>query len=230
MSQWHEEILPDRLPASPMEIASGWIRQAVNGSTQPNPEAMVLASVDAHGRPSARVVLCRQFVEDPGYLVFFTNYQSRKGRELTGRPEAAAVFHWDLMRRQMRIEGTVVRSPDPESDNYFAGRPWQSQIGAWASRQSEPIASRSTLLERVAETAAQFGRGSAGGDSESADRPEHIPRPPYWGGFRLWIARVELWVEGAGRVHDRAEWRREIERTTGDQFQTGPWTGGRLQP
>jgi pyridoxamine 5'-phosphate oxidase len=230
MSPWHEETLPDHLPDSPMEIAAGWLRQAVEDRVQPNPEAMVLASTDALGRPSARVVLCRGFVGDPGYVVFYTNYQSRKGRELTERPEAAAVFHWDTMRRQMRIEGQVVRSPDHESDEYFASRTWQSRIGAWASRQSEPITSRPVLLDRVADTAAQFGGIPAtNGRGQSVEKAD-VPRPPYWGGFRFWIARLELWVEGAGRVHDRAEWRRDLQRTDGQEFETGPWRVQRLQP
>ena len=125
MSHWHEETLPEKLPESPMELAHRWFRAAIDGRIQPNPDAMVLATADRSGNPSARVVLCKQLVVAPGYLVFFTNYDSRKGRELTERPSAAAVFHWDTLRRQMRAEGTVVRSPDDESDEYFAQRAWQ---------------------------------------------------------------------------------------------------------
>jgi len=229
MTRWHEETLPDPLPESPMEIASAWVREAISARVQPNPEAMVLASADARGKPSARVVLCRDFVPDPGFLVFFTNYDSRKGRELTERPEAAAVFHWDTLRRQLRVEGTVVRSPDRESDEYFATRPWQSRIGAWASRQSEPLESRAALLDRVADTASRFG-----GDVVHAEVAEHeqpdVPRPPNWGGFRLWVARLELWVAGADRIHDRAAWERDLRRTEGDRFDSGPWRGQRLYP
>jgi len=230
MNNWHEETLPDPLPDSPMECAQGWFREAVDGRIQPNPQSMVLATADPRGRPSARVVLCRGFVADPGYLVFFTNYQSRKGREITGRPDVAAVFHWDRIRRQMRVEGIAVRSPDHESDEYFASRRWESRIGAWTSRQSEPIASRSILLERVADTAARFGGPDTGEDARPSQALSDVPRPPYWGGFRLWIARLELWVEGTGRIHDRAEWRRDLQRTEGDRFETGPWRSTRLQP
>jgi len=230
MTDWHEETLPDRLPDSPMDIASGWLRQAVADRVQPNPEAMVLATSDGLGRPSARVVLCRHFAADPGYVVFYTNYQSRKGRELTERSAAAAVFHWDTMRRQMRIEGMVVRSPDQESDDYFASRPWQSRVGTWASRQSEPVDSRSVLLDRVADTASRFGGDVSGNGTGTVGAQMNVPRPPYWGGFRFWIARLELWVEGAGRVHDRAEWQRDLQRTDVDRFETGPWRSRRLQP
>lgn len=229
MTHWHEETLPDPLPESPMELSSAWVQQAIAERVQPNPEAMVLASADAHGRPSARVVLCRGFVADPGFLVFFTNYDSRKGRQLTERPEAAAVFHWDTLRRQLRVEGTVVRSPDQESDEYFATRPWHSRIGAWASRQSEPLESRRALLDRVADTASQFGGGIRDAGDSDDQRPD-VPRPQFWGGFRLWISRLELWVAGADRIHDRAEWQRSLRRTEGDQFETGPWHGRRLQP
>lgn len=229
MTHWHEETLPEPLPQSPMEIASAWLQQAMAERVQPNPESMLLASANARGRPSARVVLCRGFVPDPGFLVFFTNYDSRKGRELTERPEAAAVFHWDTLRRQLRVEGIVVRSPDRESDDYFATRPWHSRIGAWASRQSEPLESRAALLDRVADTATRFGGDMVGADATDDTHPD-VPRPPNWGGFRLWIARLELWVAGADRIHDRAEWRRDLRRIEGDRFETGPWHGRRLQP
>lgn len=229
MTAWHEETLPDPLPESPMEIASAWVREAISAHVQPNPEAMVLASADARGRPSARVVLCRDFVPDPGFVVFYTNYDSRKGRELAERPEAAAVFHWDTLRRQLRVEGTVVRSPDHESDEYFATRPWHSRIGAWASRQSEPLGSRAALLDRVADTASRFGGAVVGAEVAEHEQPD-VPRPPNWGGFRLWVARLELWVAGADRIHDRAVWERDLQRTEGDRFDSGPWRGQRLQP
>lgn len=225
-----EETLPQVLPDSPMELAERWFRHAAENRVQPNPDAMVLATADHNGRPSARVVLAKRFVADPGFLVFFTNYDSRKGRQLAQRPTVAAVFHWDTLGRQMRVEGEVARSPDSESDQYFATRAWQSRIGAWASRQSEPLAGREELLEKVRETAEQFGARFRKGRFVDTGQELRIPRPPNWGGYRLWIARLELWTEGAGRVHDRAVWRRDIHRVLGDQFETGPWQSSRLQP
>jgi pyridoxamine 5'-phosphate oxidase len=229
MTGFHEELLPDPLPSSPMGLAVSWFERAATEAEQPNPEAMVLATADEEGIPSARVVLCKRLVADPGFLVFFTNYSSRKARELECRPRAAAVFHWDTLRRQMRIEGCVARSPDDESDAYFASRAWQSRIGAWASRQSRPIESRDSLLDAVAESAASFGASFAGGHFVDTGDAPAIDRPPFWGGYRLWIGSLELWTEGEGRVHDRAVWSRELART-GEGWSTGEWQGTRLQP
>lgn len=221
------ELLPEALPADPMPIVEAWLREAEARRDQPNPNAMTLATVDADGTPSARVVLCKGFAADPGYVVFYTNYQGRKGRALTGDPRAAVVFHWDHQDRQVRIEGPVVRSPASESDAYFATRPVESRIGAWASAQSEPIGSRAELLARVDETMARFGV-----TPESLRRGEgaEIPRPPNWGGWRVWARRVELWVGGPGRVHDRAGWTRELRPGGDDGFTAGAWSATRLCP
>jgi pyridoxamine 5'-phosphate oxidase len=176
---------------------------------------MALATTTTDGRPSVRIVLCKKLVADPGYAVFFTNYDSRKGGELAANPHAAAVFHWDAFGRQVRLEGRVVLSPAEESDEYFASRALDSRIGAWASLQSQPLDSRKTLLKRVAHEAARFGT--------------HVPRPPHWGGYRLWPETVELWIEGPFRVHDRARWVRTLE-PSGDAFAPGPWAAARLFP
>jgi pyridoxamine 5'-phosphate oxidase len=222
----HEELLPDPLPDDPLPMAAAWYRRAVADRVQPNPDAMVLATSDKAGRPSARVVLCKAFVANPGYLVFYTNYRSRKASDLDDRDRAAAVFHWDTLHRQLRIEGVTRRSPPAESDDYFSSRPWRSRIGAWASRQSRPLPYRSSLVERVARTAAEFGAScTTGADSE----PE-IPRPGHWGGYRLWIDRIELWVEGADRIHDRACWTRSLTAGAGHGHETGAWCGTRLEP
>ena len=122
---------------------------AQRDAAQPNPNAMVLATVDAQGAPSARVVLCKEILVERGGVVFYTNYESRKGRELAATGRAAIVFHWDHRHRQVRIEGTVERVPEATSDAYFASRPWQSRLGAWASRQSQPIASLAAMREQV---------------------------------------------------------------------------------
>jgi pyridoxamine 5'-phosphate oxidase len=222
------ETLPARLPADPMPVVAGWLAHAAAEGVQPNPDAMVLATADGAGRPSARVVLCKRCVPDPGYLVFFTNYGSRKGRELDARGDAAAVIHWDALARQIRVEGIAVRAPADESDRYFAARAVPSRVGAWASRQSQPLARRAELESATREAAARFGvRWPFEGRLPEPDEP--IPRPPFWGGYRLWARSVELWVEGAGRLHDRAAWTRRLE-PAGQGFRTGDWRATRLQP
>src|SRR5262245_27334978 len=129
-------FLPEPLPASPLAIFSDWFDTAHRRRAQPNPNAMVLATVSGKGLPAARIVLCKHWVADPGYVVFFTNYQSDKGRELLAKPYASVVFHWDALHRQVRMSGPVVRSPHDESDTYFQQRPLGNRIGAWASQQS----------------------------------------------------------------------------------------------
>lgn len=217
-----DELLPEPLPADPLPIFATWFSDARARRVQPNPDAMVLATVSDGGAPSARVVLCKRLVPDLGFVVFFTNYESRKGRELSDHPRAAAVFHWDTLHRQVRLEGPVVRSPGPESDQYFAGRAFESRIGAWASRQSEPLPARATLIEQVNAVTQQL---------ELQSRTEgEVPRPPHWGGLRLWIDSIELWAEGAGRIHDRARWQRTLTKKDEFTFSAGAWSGTRLNP
>jgi len=134
-TEW-TEILPDTLPGNPMQMVAEWLAQARADAAQPNPNAMVLATVDSVGQPSARVVLCKDIGVEAGFITFYTNYESRKGRELAENPSAAIVFHWDHRHRQVRAEGRVERLSEAENDHYFAGRPWRSQLGAWASHQS----------------------------------------------------------------------------------------------
>jgi pyridoxamine 5'-phosphate oxidase len=154
--KWHHEHLPEPLPAEPLALAASWLAEATARGTQPNPNAMVLATTNAAGQPSARVVLCKQIEPDPGYLSFYTNYHSRKGYELESNPRAAIVMHWDALRRQLRVEGRAVQVSALESDAYFAPRNWRSRLGAWASQQSEPIASRGALLRNVAKVELRF--------------------------------------------------------------------------
>jgi pyridoxamine 5'-phosphate oxidase len=208
--------LPADLPADPMPLFEDWFAHARGEASQPNPDAMVIATATPDGQPSARVVLLKRLVADPGYVVFYTNYESRKGREIVANPRVAAVVHWDAQGRQVRLEGRVVASPPAESDEYFASRALDSRIGAWASLQSEPLGSRATLLKRVAVEAARFGT--------------QVPRPPHWGGYRLWPEAVELWNEGPFRVHDRARWTRSLEADGDTGFVAGPWAATRLYP
>ena len=226
---WHREHLPDPLPAEPLELAADWLAEATRRELQPNPNAMVLATADASGRPSARVVLCKRITPRPGFLTFYTNYHSRKGRELEARAQAAVVMHWDALHRQLRIEGRVVHADTAENDAYFASRNWQSRLGAWASQQSEPIGSRAELIANVAKTALRLALPAPDGDELSRDPGLRIARPPHWGGYHLWAEAVELWVEGSARIHDRARWERTLT-PQGDGFEPGPWSVTRLQP
>jgi pyridoxamine 5'-phosphate oxidase len=160
------ETLPEPLPSNPLQIAADWLAQARADAAQPNPNAMVLATVDGRGQPSARVVLCKDIAAEAGFITFYTNYLSRKGRELEVNPCAAIVFHWDHRHRQVRAEGRVERLPPAESDAYFSSRPWQSRLGAWASRQSEPVESRAALRAAVAAAARALGIPYGGPGSE----------------------------------------------------------------
>ncbi len=217
------ETLPEPLPENPLYIAAQWLAEAGLDAAQPNPNSMVLATVDNRGHPSARVVLCKEINSQPGFILFYTNYRSRKGRELAANRRAAAVFHWDHRHRQVRVEGRVELLSDAENDAYFSTRPWQSRLGAWASEQSEPVASRHALERSVAAVARRFEIPYEGPGTPEPDRVAvEVPRPPNWGGYRLLADAVELWVEGEFRIHDRARWTRALP----DE----PWTVTRLQP
>jgi pyridoxamine 5'-phosphate oxidase len=226
----HRELLADPLPADPLDVVAGWLAAAWAARTQPNPNAMVLATASRDGRPSARVVLCKDIVPQPGFVVFYTNYLSSKGRQLEDNPRAAAVMHWDALHRQARLEGEVVVAPAADSDAYFASRAWQSRVGAWASAQSEPIASRGALLEAVGAVARRFGVPAPGTPGAEPSAHANIPRPPHWGGYRLWVDAAELWVEGEARIHDRAVWRRSLAALPDGSFRAGAWSATRLQP
>ncbi|HMA00411.1 MAG TPA: pyridoxamine 5'-phosphate oxidase [Steroidobacteraceae bacterium] len=226
--EWTES-LPDPLPGNPLQVVADWLAQARADAAQPNPNSMVLATVDSRGQPSARVVLCKDIAAEAGYLTFYTNYLSRKGRELEMNPRAAIVFHWDHRHRQVRAEGRVARLPAAESDAYFSTRPWPSRLGAWASRQSEPVDSRAAMCAAVTAAAQRLGVPYGGpGSAEPAAMTVDIPRPAAWGGYRLNVESVELWVEGVFRIHDRARWTRDSDpERSGDAMN---WSVTRLQP
>jgi pyridoxamine 5'-phosphate oxidase len=211
-----DQSLPDLLPAEPLTLAAEWLAEALRRRDQPNPDAMVLATSDTAGHPSARVVLCKEIEPTGGSVRFVSNYDSRKGRELAANPHASLVFFWDHLHRQVRIEGIIERASAEESDAYFATRGRDSQLGAHASEQSMPIGSRAALRAQLAAATARF--------------PGAVPRPAHWGVYVLWAQAVELWVEGGARVHDRARWTREIAVSCSAKPVAGPWTSTRLQP
>ena len=191
--------------ADPIQLFKRWFDDAVASGSR-LPDATTLATATKDGIPSARMVLLKQ-ADDDGF-VFFTNYNSRKARELDSNPRAALVLYWVQLDRQIRVEGEVERVSADESDEYFATRPRESQIGALASPQSEVIASREVLSKRFK-------------DYEEMFRDRHVPRPAHWGGYRLKPTRIEFWQNREGRLHDRILYERTAD---------GPWSISRLAP
>ncbi len=198
----------DEAEAAPSPFAQfdRWFKEAL-AAKLPEPNTMTLATVGDDGRPSARIVLIKA-VDDRGF-VFFTNYESRKGRDLDANPHAALLFYWIELERQVRIEGHIEKTTEEESDRYFASRPLGSRIGAWASEQSTVIDSRATLEAREKDVSARFG-----------DNP---PRPPHWGGYRLVPDSLEFWQGRPSRLHDRLLYTRDDTAPHG-------WTISRLSP
>ncbi len=210
--------------SDPLRILDRWLAQAVESGLWRNPAAMAIATAGAGGRPSVRMVLIKRVATAEGFIVFYTHYDSRKGQELESNAWAAAALYWEAFGRQARIEGPVLRSPAAESDAYFATRPLASRLNAWASRQSRPLDSMTTLERRADEKARELGVPETGTAQDAA-----VPRPPSWGGYRLWCAAVELWIEGRGRFHERIRYERELRPAQGS-LRGGPWRGQRLQP
>jgi pyridoxamine 5'-phosphate oxidase len=193
-------------PAEPWTLFREWYDLAQKH--EPNdPNAMSLATATEEGLPSVRIVLLKDI--EAGSFTFYTNRQSRKGEQLAERAEAGLCFHWKSLRRQIRAEGLVTLVTDEESDAYFKTRPRGSQIGAWASWQSQPLADRATLEQRVR-------------DAEKEYKGKDVPRPPYWGGYRVIPLTIEFWQDRQYRLHDRIQYRRHSV--------TEPWMIERLYP
>lgn len=199
----HGSLDEDQVAAEPTAQFTTWLDEALDKGL-PEPNAMTLATVGTDGRPSTRVVLIKGC--DARGIVWFSNYASRKGRELAHQPFAALQFHWVELERVVRIEGRVEKVSDEESDTYFASRPLTHRIGAWASPQSETIPGRGTIVARAAEYGLKFGLNP--------------PRPPHWGGYRLVPDYWEFWQGRASRLHDRIAYR----------LQGGQWRKVRLAP
>lgn len=189
----------------PFEIARRWLAEAE--ATEPNdPNAIALSTVDAEGLPNVRMVLLKDI--EPAAFVFYTNYESAKAGELIGAGKAAFVMHWKSLHRQVRVRGLIEKEDGEKADAYYASRSLKSRLGAWASAQSRPLASRAALMAEVARVTA--AKGTA---------PE---RPPHWGGFRITPVEIEFWADGAFRLHDRFVWRRPTP--------SDPWSVTRLNP
>ncbi len=204
--------------ADPFTLAERWLAEAEAAEPR-DPNAMALATADADGLPNVRMVLLKEIepaggrAEDPrGAFVFFTNYESAKGAELSANPQAALVLHWKSLGRQIRARGAVTRLEAEKSDAYYRSRALQSRLGAWASQQSRPLSSRGALMAEVARVAARH--------------PIDPPRPPHWGGFRITPVEIEFWADGAFRLHDREQWRWRAATADG----AAGWARRRLQP
>ena len=189
----------------PFQLARDWLAEAEKSEIN-DPNAIALSTVDSDGLPNARMVLLKEIEDDA--FVFYTNYGSKKAQELEGAGKAAFVMHWKSLRRQIRVRGTIEREDGPQADEYYHSRSLKSRLGAWASKQSQPLDSRGTLMAEVAVVTAKEGINPA--------------RPPFWGGFRIHPVEIEFWADGAFRLHDRFRWTR-----AGMQ---APWSVDRLYP
>ncbi|MEP4198201.1 MAG: pyridoxamine 5'-phosphate oxidase [Aliishimia sp.] len=177
---------------NPFELTRDWLAQAEK--SEPNDaNAIALSTVDADGMPNARMVLLKDIEDDA--FVFYTNYTSQKAEEVLGAGKAAFVMHWKSLRRQVRVRGIVEKEDGPQADDYYASRSLKSRLGAWASDQSAPLSSRAALVAEVAKVTALQG--------------PNPKRPPFWGGFRIRPLEIEFWADGAFRLHDRFQWRRD---------------------
>lgn len=176
----------------PFVLAQTWLAEA-EASEVNDPNAIALSTVDADGMPNARMVLLKDI--EPAAFVFYTNYTSQKGREIEAAGKAAFVLHWKSLRRQIRVRGTTEREEGPQADAYYASRSLKSRLGAWASAQSQPLSSRTSLMADVAKVTAQHGTNPK--------------RPPFWGGIRIIPTEIEFWADGAFRLHDRFRWTRK---------------------
>ena len=211
---------------NPLLLLQSWLNEAMALDLQPNPDTMAIATSNSQGLPNVRMVLCKEINTEEGYVVFYTNYNSVKSLEIKENPKCSALFHWDKLGYQIRIRGEILQSPDEENDTYFASRHLGSQVGAWASNQSNPVEDREALDDQFKKILDRFNL-----TSESITRNEQkIPRPPNWGGYRLWIEEIEFWLNQKDRLHDRLHFRRALTISSGGIETEKKWTVKRLQP
>ena len=211
---------------NPLLLLQSWLNEAIKLDLQPNPDTMVIATSNPQGIPNLRMVLCKEINIEEGYVVFYTNYNSVKSLEIKENPKCSALFHWDKLGYQIRIRGEILQSPDEENDTYFASRHLGSQVGAWASNQSNPLEDREAVDDQFKKILDRFNL-----TSESITRNEQkIPRPPNWGGYRLWIEEIEFWLNQKDRLHDRLHFRRALTISSEGIETEKKWTVKRLQP
>ena len=211
---------------NPLLLLQSWLNEAMELDLQPNPDTMAIATSNSQGLPNVRMVLCKEINTEQGYVVFYTNYNSVKSLEIKENPKCSALFHWDKLGYQIRIRGKILKSPDEENDTYFASRHLGSQVGAWASNQSNPVEDREALDDQFKKILDRFNL-----TSESITRNEQkIPRPPHWGGYRLWIEEIEFWLNQKDRLHDRLHFRRALTISSEGIETEKKWTVKRLQP
>jgi len=211
---------------NPLLLLQSWLNEAVELDLQPNPDTMAIATSNSQGLPNVRMVLCKEINTEEGYVVFYTNYNSVKSMEIKENPKCSALFHWDKLGYQIRIRGEILQSPDEENDAYFASRHLGSQVGAWASNQSDPVVDRQALDDQFRKILDRFNL-----TNESITRNEQkIPRPPHWGGYRLWIEEIEFWLNQKDRLHDRLHFRRVLTISSEGIETEKKWAVKRLQP
>jgi len=201
------DLVFETIPGDPCALLGRWLEHAAQYAQQPNPNVLYLATVDPHGRPSVRPVLHKDYDDATGRLTFFTNYHSRKARDMEANPSVSIAMHWDKLERVVRIEGMVERATAEVSDKYFATRGRESQLGAWASEQSADLPDWEALIERVFDASARFSGGP-------------VPRPPHWGGYVLTPQSIEFWAGRQSRIHERVIYTKD----------EGKWVSQRVYP
>ena len=203
MRRSYSEIGLETLPSDPLEAFRIWLDEARSNPIVVEANAMVLSTIDHHGIPTSRTVLLKGITDD--CFTFFTNYSSRKGQDIHSQPNVSLLFPWFPIERQVSITGIAEKISKAESEEYFASRPWESQIGAWASKQSQPLGSRRELEDRWSAAAAKWPAGTK------------VPMPDYWGGYNVLPNSIEFWQGRYSRLHDRLRFERQLHRSEGDR-------------